>query len=127
MINLKKYLWWWAVVGALVPILLAVVSLFMPPPPEWNPFEERHLSPTQQIIGAVATCMFPAIYVQEVLSLVVTDAGGDSGAGITGALLFALAVCLNAGVYALVGFVIWSIAATFGSLYKRPGRKSEPN
>ena len=104
--------------GLVVPILLAIVSYFTPEPPERNLVEEIHVSPSQRVIAAVVTCLYPALYVEGFLSLAVTDAGGDSGAPVTGTILFAISALLNAGFYALVGLVvryIISLPASFSS------------
>jgi hypothetical protein len=112
-------LWCWAIAGFLVPILLAIVGQFMPKPPEWNPFEETKVSPTQQKIAVVATCLFPAMYVDLFLSLAVTDGGGDSGAPVTATILFAISALLNAGFYALVGLLVWYIVPLRAGFFSR--------
>ena len=104
----------------MVPILLAIVSYFTPEPPEWNPFEETKVSPTQQKIAFVVTCLYPAMYADMFLSLAVTDGGGDSGAPLAGTIIFAISALLNAGLYVLVGLVVWYIVSLRASSSRAP-------
>jgi hypothetical protein len=67
------------------PLLILLVGLFMPKPPEWNPFQEAKISPTQRASNCVA---WPTEYVAEFLALAVTDSGVDSGAALPSTLVF---------------------------------------
>jgi|SRR5579863_1051545 len=117
---MKKYLWSWAIAGAAVPLLLGAISHFlMPPPPEWNPWEKPKMSTAERRFQAAVTFLYPAIFVEEVLALVVTDSGGNSGAGFTGAVLLAVSLLLNAGYYVVFGLLTWYIASSLRTMFKK--------
>jgi hypothetical protein len=113
-----KYLWAWAAAGVIVPILGAVIGYFMPPPPEWNPFEEPKVSPSEHRLAVAATMLFPAMYVGMILSLAVTDAGGDSGALVAGGIIFAISALLNAVYYMLVGLFLWPVVTRLNAMIR---------
>jgi hypothetical protein len=71
--TFKRYVLCWTDVGAAIPILVAITSLFMPKPPDINPFDERRPTPRERKIAFVATVLYPAFVVDEVLSMVETQ------------------------------------------------------
>jgi hypothetical protein len=115
----KKYLWSWAIAGVVIPLLLLLVGLFMPKPPAWNPFQEPKISPAQHRFAVVATVLWPTELVAEVLALVVTDSGGDSGAALPSAIIITVSLLLNAAIYLAIGLVLWLLGEIFSSLFQR--------
>jgi hypothetical protein len=61
--------------------------------------------------------LYPAIYADGLLSLAITDGGGDSGAPVTATIIFAISALLNAGLYALVGLIVWPIVALLATSF----------
>jgi hypothetical protein len=114
----KKYLWSWAIAGVMLPLLLLLVGLFMPKPPEWNPFQEPKISPAQHRFAVVATLLWPTELVAEVLALMVTDAGGDSGAALPSAIIIAVSLLLNAAIYLGIGLILWFFGEVFSSFFQ---------
>jgi energy-coupling factor transporter transmembrane protein EcfT len=115
----KKYLWSWAIAGVMIPLLLLLVGLFMPKPPEWNPFQEPKVTPAQHRLAVVATLLWPTELVAEVLALVVTDAGGNSGAPIPSAIIIAISLALNAAIYVGIGLILWTFGEVFSCFFQR--------
>jgi hypothetical protein len=118
----KKYLWSWAIAGVMIPLLLLLVGLFIPKPPEWDPFQVPRISPGQQRFAIVATLLWPTAIVAEVLALVVTDAGGDSGAALPSAIITAVSLILNAAIYLGIGLILWT-----GEVFSRFLQRRAPN
>jgi hypothetical protein len=115
----KKYLWSWAIAGVMIPLLLLLVGLFMPKPAEWNPFQEPNVSPAQHRFAVVAALLWPTELVAEVLALVVTDAGGDSGAALPSAIIIAVSLLLNSAIYAGIGLILWTLGEVFSRFFQR--------
>jgi hypothetical protein len=115
----KKYLWWWAIAGVVIPLLLLLLGLFMPKPPEWDPFQEPKVSPAQHRFAVVAALLWPTAVVAEVLALVVTDAGGDSGAAFPSAIIIGISLLLNAAIYVAIGLVLWTLGEVFSRFFQR--------
>jgi hypothetical protein len=116
---MKKYVLSWAVAGVAAPLLLAAISHFvLPPPPPWNPWVERKISPLEHKFAVATACVYPAIFVEEVLALLVTDSGGDSGAGFAGAVLFTISMLLNAAYFVVIGLLLRFLAAPLFTLFK---------
>ena len=111
----KKFLYSWAIVGAAIPLLLATIAMFIPQPKseDWNPWEKSKPSSTRNTLAVIGTSLYPAVFVVGVLSLAVTDGGGDSGAPVAGTIIFAISVLLNAALYTVVGWLVWTIARLF--------------
>jgi len=107
----------------MIPLLLLLVGLFMPKPPEWNPFQEPKVTPAQHRLAVVAALLWPTELVAEVLALVVTDAGGNSGAPIPSATIIAISLALNAAIYVGIGLILW----TFGEVFSRFVQRRSPN
>jgi hypothetical protein len=118
----QKYLWSWAIAGVTIPLLLLLVGQFMPKAPEWDSFQEPKISPAQHRFAVVTTLLWPTELAAEVLALVVTDAGGDSSAALSSAIIIGVSLLLNAAIYAGIGFILW----TFGEAFSRLRRRS-PN
>ena len=107
----------------MIPLLLLLVGLFMPKPQEWNPFQEPKISPAQHRFAVVAALLWPTELVAEVLALVVTDAGGDSGAALPSAIIIAVSLLLNAAIYVGIGLILWA----FGEVFSRFFQRRSPN
>jgi hypothetical protein len=117
---MKKYLLSWAVAGVAAPLLLAAIGHFvLPPPPPWNPWVEPKVSPLEHKFAVANTCVYPALFVEEVLALAVTDSGGDSGAGFAGAVLFTISMLLNAAYFVAIGLLLRFLAASLFALLKK--------
>lgn len=115
----KKYLWSWAIAGVVIPLLLLLLGLFMPKPPGWDPFQEPKISPAQHRFAVVATMLWPTAVAAEVLALVVTDAGGDSGAALPSAILIGISLLLNAAIYVGIGLILWTFGEVFSRFFQR--------
>jgi hypothetical protein len=115
----KKYLWSWAIAGVMIPLLLLLVGLFLPKSPEWNPFQEPKISPAQHRFAIVAALLWPTELVAEVLALVVTDGGGDSGTALPSAIIIAISLLLNAAIYVGIGLILWNFAKAFSRFFRR--------
>jgi hypothetical protein len=63
--------------------------------------------------------LWPTELVAEVLALVVTDAGGDSGAALPSAIIIAASLLLNAAIYVGVGLILWTFGELFSSFFQR--------
>ena len=87
--------------------------------PEWNPFEEPKISPAQHRFAVVAALLWPTELVAEVLALVVTDAGGNSGAAVPSAIIIAVSLLLNAAVYVGIGLILWFFGEVFSSFFQK--------
>jgi hypothetical protein len=119
----KKYSWSWAGAGVTLPLLLLLGGLFMPRPPESNTFQEPKVSPARHGFAIVAASLWPTELVAEILSLVVTDAGGNSSAALPSAIIIAVSLLLNAAIYVGIGFILW----TLGELFSRFFQRRSPN
>jgi hypothetical protein len=109
--------------GVLIPLLILLVGFFMPKPPEWNPFQEPKISPAQHRLAVVVALLWPTELVADILALVVTDAGGDSGAAFPSTIIIAVSLLLNAAIYVGVGLILW----TFGEVFSRFFQRRSPN
>src|SRR5712664_2985540 len=103
----------------MIPLLLLLFGLFMPRPPEWNPFQEPKVTPAQHRFAVVAALLWPTELVAEVLALVVTDAGGDSGAALPSLIIIAVSLLLNAAIYVGIGLILWFFGEVFSSFFQR--------
>lgn len=103
----------------MIPLLLLLVGLFMPKPPEWNPFQEPKISPAQHRFAVVATLLWPTELVAEVLALVVTDAGGDSGAALPSTIIIGVSLLLNAAIYVGIGLILWFLGEILSSFFQK--------
>lgn len=115
----KKYLWSWAIAGVVIPLLLLLLGVFMPKPPEWDPFQEPKISPAQHRFAVVAALLWPTAVVAEVLALVVTDGGGDSGAALPSAIIIGISLLLNAAIYVGIGLILWTFGEVFSRFFQR--------
>jgi hypothetical protein len=117
---MKKYLLSWAVAGVAAPLLLAAIGHFvLPPPPPWNPWAERKLSSVERKFAVASEFLYPALFVEEVLALVVADSGADSGAGFAGAILFTISLLLNAAYFVAIGLLLRFLAAPLFTFFKK--------
>ena len=104
----------------MAPLLLLLVGLFMPKPPEWNPFQEPpKISRDQQALADIATLLWPAEFVAEVMALAVTDAGGDSSAVFPSTIMVLVSLLLNAAIYLGIGLVLWFFGEVFSSFLRK--------
>ena len=87
--------------------------------PEWNPFQEPKISPAQHRFAVVATLLWPTELVAEVLALMVTDAGGDSGAALPSAIIIGISLLLNAAIYVGIGLILWPFREVFSRFFQR--------
>jgi hypothetical protein len=65
-------------------------------------------------LAVVATLLWPTELVAEVLALVVTDAGGNSGAPIPSAIIIAISLALNAAIYVGIGLILCLVCGLHG-------------
>jgi hypothetical protein len=91
----KRYLAGWGLIGLFFPVVMLLIGSYAP-------------------IGAqaprvVVSLLSPMVLVVLWLSLVVTDAGGDSGALLPGLIISTIAILLNVGLYVGVGVVSWPL------------------
>lgn len=63
--------------------------------------------------------LWPTELVAEVLALVVTDAGGDSGAMLPSTIIIAVSLLLNAAIYVGIGFVLWTLREQLSRFFNR--------
>ena len=91
----KRYLVGWGLIGLLFPVVMLVIA-------RYAPVGER--APR-----VVVSLLSPVVLVVLWLSLVVTDAGGDSGASVPGLIIFTIAILLNVGLYVGIGAVSWPL------------------
>lgn len=120
----KRWLWIWAIAGLAVPFVLGAIGHYIPNPPDLGSFNEPQLTSLQRRFDIVSTCLFPTQYLAGILALAVTDAGGDSGAGLAGVIISLIALLLNAAVYAGVGLFLCNVgeAVSRGLKGKREAR-----
>jgi len=80
----KRYLVGWGLIGLLFPVVMLLIG-------RYAPIGER--APR-----VVVSLLSPMVLIVGWLSLAVTDAGGDSGASLTGLIIFTIAILLNVGL-----------------------------
>ena len=103
----------------MIPLLLLLVGLFMPKPPEWNPFQEPKISPAQERFADAVALLFPAVYVAELLALVVADSGSDAGGTLPATIVIIVSILLNGAIYLGIGLILWFFGEVFSSFFQK--------